>query len=101
MRPQLKVKNMREYLVNDKVFVTICSVHDEITNLINSINLDTIDESIKEKLHTVKELTNVAKQMGQNMEFAIQYKNVITCGTVDFYNFQNFMRNFYEEEEVE
>jgi hypothetical protein len=90
---------MREYLVNDKVFVTICSVHDEINEIIKSINLDNIDENIKEKLQLITNLVNVAKQMGQNMEDAIKYKNVITCGTVDVYNFQNFMRNFHDEEE--
>ena len=82
---------MKTYIVNNEEYVTICSVHDKILTLLDS-------PCVNNEIKILKELVNVAKSMGQNMEDAIKYKNIVTCGTVDFYSFQRYMNNEIEED---
>ncbi len=82
---------MKTYIVNNEEYVTICSVHDKILTLLDS-------PCVNNEIKILKELVNVAKTMGQNMEDAIKYKNIVTCGTIDFYNFQRYMNNETEED---
>ena len=82
---------MKTYIVNNEEYVTICSVHDKILTLLDS-------PCVNNEIKILKELVNVAKTMGQNMEDAIRYKNIVTCGTVDFYSFQRYMNNEIEED---
>lgn len=86
---------MKKYIVNNEEYVTICSVHDKILTEIQSINSI---EQLQSKLELITQLLYVAKSMGQNMEDAIKYKNIVTCGTVDFYSFQRYMNNEIEED---
>lgn len=92
---------MRTYVVNEKEFTTICSVHDEVTGIILNLLKEDLPGTIQSSLQNIRELVSVAKEMGQNMEDAIKYKNIITNTTVDFYSFQRFLYNNSIEEDLE
>lgn len=90
---------MRTYSVNDREYATICSVHDEILSLTSKLEKQELLPDTLNDVKTIILLTEVAKQMGQNMEDAIRYKNVVTAGTIDFYSFQKYMFNREEDDE--
>ena len=81
---------MKEYVVNNKSFTTICSVHNEILDTINKL----VESGLQnESLNYIGELTKVAKEMGQNMEGGLQVKG----GFFYFPDVNNFQRFIYSQ----
>jgi len=99
---------MKSYEVNGDNYFTICSVHNKILNIfqdLKKINPDDFKtpnelyEKIMEEIQFGPEFVEVALKMGQSMEDALKYKSAITAGTMDFYNFCNYMKLDINEEE--
>jgi hypothetical protein len=84
---------MKEYTVNNKSFTTICSVHDEINNIVLQLQKEHFPSYIINELEKIKELTSVAKEMGQNMEGGLQVKG----GFFYFPDVNNFHRFIYSQ----
>ena len=83
---------MRTYTINGEDYVTICSVHDKILNIFNALKEIGLHQEIIKEIENGIELVKVAKEMGQNMEAAIKYKNTVD-GTLDFYSFQKYIES--------
>jgi hypothetical protein len=84
---------MREYMVNNKPFTTICSVHNEVLEIISELLKIGLSNTIEDRLKYISELTSVAKEMGQNMEGALQTKG----GFFYFPDINNFHRFIYSQ----
>ena len=95
---------MKKFIVDDKPYFTICSIHSEIQKIFTKIDsikpweYNTTYELYNEILKITKfgiDYSDVAKEMGQHMEDALNYKyNEGTIG-LNMYNL-----NFITEEDL-
>jgi len=95
---------MTKYTINNKVYFTLCSVHNEIIEIFNrikKINSNSVDSPnelfnlILKELEFGNELLVVANEMGQKMEDALRNRN--EWGPR--YHLMFFQNPFIEEEE--
>jgi hypothetical protein len=98
---------MRKYIINNKSYLTICNVHEEIKNIFREINNIKPNEfktsfELYHKILRITEFgleyTNVAKEMGQHMENGLKYipeDNIYS--TIYNTNFYNLLE---EEEDI-
>lgn len=97
---------MTKYTINDKVYLTICSIHDEINEIFNRIKkinpnmTESPDELFNIILKEIKfgfELTEVAKEMGQKMEDGLRQNN----GWGPTGHYINYQNPYYENDNEE
>ena len=97
---------MKQYVVDQDTYFTICSVHNKILNIFQY--LEKIDpssyktpsdlyQSILKEIEHGQEFIRVALEMGQNMENSLKYKNDIGFGTIET-NIYNFKESIKEED---
>ena len=84
---------MREFVVNNKPFTTICSVHNEILDIVNKLVESGLQNESINQLNYIGELTQVAKYMGQTMEDALKNRH----GDFYFNNLYNFSKFIYQQ----
>lgn len=85
---------MKSYTINNKIFFNICSVHDEINNIIIPIMNNEVCKELKDKLQNVIELVYLAKQMGQRMEYGLTKRSfMINDNTCNIFNIGSVLFN--------
>lgn len=76
---------MTKYEINNKPYVTICSVNDEIKEIFNRIKKinplsfespNDLYNMILKEIEFGNTLVDVSKQMGQRMEDSLRYKSI-------------------------